>query len=150
MIQQCRPIMEQARDFARQQDDMVSIPFYGQIAGGQPLLIEDYLGETVGVPRDILIGRDHYFAVRVMGDSMEGAGIHHQDVIILRVQNTAENGQIAAVNYHGEATLKRVYHRGDIIELHPCNPSHQMISLPAREVKIQGLFIKVLDMAASA
>lgn len=124
----------------------VTIPYYGQIAAGKPLLIEDYLGETIKVPATSIKGPDNYYAVQVKGDSMIEANIFDGDIVILKAQSTAENGQIVAVYVEGEATLKKIYFRKNNIELQPCNCNSKLkpITVNKEEVRLQGLFIEVV------
>ena len=101
------------------------VPIVGNVAAGSPILaqecIEDYLTFDTG-------GRDgEYFALRVRGESMLGAGIHDGDVVYIRIQPEVENGEIAAVRIGEEATLKRVYLHSDYIELRPENPAFESI-----------------------
>lgn len=108
------------------------------------MLIEDYLGETIKVPASSLKGPDNYYAVQVKGDSMIEANIFDGDIVILKAQSTAENGQIVAVYVEGEATLKKIYFRKNNIELQPCNSKLKPITVTKGEVRIQGLFVEVV------
>ena len=93
----------------------------GRVAAGEPIeALEDR--DTVEVPESFL-GTGEHFALRVRGDSMIGDGIHDGDLILLRQQEDAENGQtVVAIVDGSEATLKKFYHEGDRIRLEPANP----------------------------
>lgn len=95
------------------------IPLIGAIAAGQPLFCEQETEVTdcaEGMPAD--------FALRVSGDSMVGARIHDGDIVFIRQQDDVDDGQIAAVIIDGSATLKRVYHIPNGLQLLSENPKY--------------------------
>ena len=93
------------------------IPLLGEIAAGQPI----YADETFDVAEcDSAMRCD--FALRVRGDSMVGARIRSGDIVFIRRQDDVDDGQIAAVIVDGEATLKRVYHIKNGLQLLSENP----------------------------
>ena len=95
------------------------IPLLGEIAAGQPL----YVDEDFDVADcDTAFHCD--FALRVHGDSMVGARIRDGDIVFIRAQEDVDDGQIAAVIVDGEATLKRVYHIKNGLQLLSENPSY--------------------------
>ena len=95
------------------------IPLLGEIAAGQPLYVdEDFdMAEC-----DAAFHCD--FALRVHGDSMVGARIRDGDIVFIRAQDDVDDGQIAAVIVDGEATLKRVYHIKNGLQLLSENPKY--------------------------
>ncbi|MGQ9614825.1 MAG: transcriptional repressor LexA [Spirochaetota bacterium] len=98
----------------------VSIPLVATVAAGRPL--EAYeIEESVDVPEEMLSGGENV-ALRVKGNSMIESGIFDGDIVIVRRQSTAENGQIVVALIDGEATIKRIYYHGDTIELRASNP----------------------------
>src|SRR6267142_334797 len=100
--------------------DLQAIPFPGAIAAGKPFeLLEQ--GDQIKVPR-FLLGHGKNLALRVQGDSMVEAGIRDGDIVIVRKQRTAENGQTVVALVNGEATVKRFYRTGGRVELRPANP----------------------------
>ena len=100
--------------------DLQEIPFPGAIAAGKPFeLIEE--GDQLKVPR-FLLSHGKNLALRVRGDSMVDAGIRDGDIVIVRRQRTAENGQTVVALVNGEATVKRFYRVGGRVELRPANP----------------------------
>lgn len=106
-----------------------SVPVYGTIPAGFPAYaeqyIEDYLLTTVPNP-------DEYFALKVKGTSMINAGITDGCKVLVKKQNTAENGQIVVCRLNGdEATLKRFKQQGDLIMLIPENPEFEPRIVPA-------------------
>ena len=93
------------------------IPLLGEIAAGQPLYVDE---DFDVVDCDAPFRCD--FALRVNGESMVGARIHDGDIVFIRAQDDVEDGQIAAVIVDGEATLKRVYHIKNGLQLLSENP----------------------------
>ncbi len=96
------------------------IPMLGTIAAGEPIYADEE-HETYVVAND-----DYHadFALRIAGDSMEGAGINNGDVVLIRQQDDVNDGQIAAVIIDDCATLKRVYHSKDHVTLVAENPKY--------------------------
>ena len=95
------------------------IPLIGSIAAGQPILCEEEIEIT-----DCADGVHADFALRVSGDSMTGARILDGDVVFIRRQDDVDDGQIAAVIIDDRATLKRVYHIPDGLQLLSENPKY--------------------------
>lgn len=130
-----------------------TVPVLGQIPAG-PLAeaIENREGE-VAVPEALLpAARGPYFALRVDGESMICAGVVPGSLAIFRQQPTVKNGQIAAVIWEGEATLKRFYRYPEIIILQPANPAYVPTLIPrsqARGLKIVGRLLLVITDVTS-
>lgn len=95
------------------------VPLLGTIAAGQPIYAEETLDDVVFGAR---LQCD--FALRVKGDSMIGARIHDGDIVLIHRQDDVEDGQIAAVIIDDEATLKRVYHVKNGLQLLSENPKY--------------------------
>ena len=102
--------------------DSVGVPLLGRIAAGQPSLALEEVEETLPLPRQLFRGK-RLFALRVRGDSMIGAGIFDGDVAVLDAEREVRDGEIAAVVFEGEATLKRVFRTSKGLRLHAENPS---------------------------
>lgn len=83
-------------------------PIVGSIACGQPVDAVEQIEESVALPRAIFGGGD-LFILHTHGDSMIDIGIKHGDLVVIRKQNTAENGDIIVAMMNGETTLKRFY-----------------------------------------
>lgn len=98
-----------------------SVPLLGEIACGDPILAEQNIADIITVP-DAVKGAD--FALTCKGDSMINARIFDGDIVYIHLQETVENGEIAAVLIDDEATLKRVYHTPGRLTLRPCNPMY--------------------------
>jgi len=103
-------------------ENSVGVPLLGRIAAGQPSLALEEVEETLPLPRQLFRGK-RLFALRVRGDSMIGAGIFDGDVAVLDAEREVRDGEIAAVVFEGEATLKRVFKTSKGLRLHAENPS---------------------------
>ena len=125
-------------------EDRSEIPLLGVVAAGAP--IEAVLNyETVCIPRDMMRpGR--MFALRVRGDSMIDEQIRNHDVIILKSQATAENGQTVVALIDGsDATVKRFYGGRAQVRLEAANPDYKpMVIRPPERVQIQGVVVGVI------
>lgn len=116
--------------------DAVVLPVLGRVAAGVPITAqEDVEGEfllgTAFVPR-----ASDAFMLRVQGDSMVGAAILDGDLILVRPQRTAENGEIVVAMLEGEATVKRFYREANRVRLQPEN--ERMTPIYASDVEIVG------------
>ena len=123
-------------------ENLVQIPLLGIITAGEPIeAIED--PETITVVKKQLSSSGRHFALRVKGNSMVEEGIFNGDVVLVREQPTAENGDtVVALIDHNRATLKRIYRERSRIRLQPANTS--MRPLYPNEVKIRGKVISVI------
>ena len=103
-----------------------TIPVLGRIAAGAPVLATEQVEDYVAVPADFMSAGDH-FALRVTGDSMIQAGIFDGDLVVVRSQEGADDGDIVAALLPGpgedEATVKRLGHDGPRVMLIPENPT---------------------------
>lgn len=122
---------------------VVSVPILGSIACGIPKFAEENIEEYVKLPVS-LFGSGDFFILKAYGDSMIEAGIDDGDLVLIRQQNSADEGQIVVALVEDEATLKRYYpepkqHR---IRLHPENS--QMADIYVDNCEIQGIAVKVL------
>lgn len=125
--------------------DGVTVPLLGRIAAGEPVLAEEHIEDRIVVPAAFLRGQGH-FALRVAGESMVGAGILDGDVVVVRTQPTASDGEIVAALLPGpaedEATVKRLGHDGPRAMLLPENPAFEPIELA--DGRILGKVVAVL------
>ena len=126
--------------------DTVMLPVLGAIACGMPIFAEENVEQYVRLPSSWL-GRGEHFLLRTEGDSMIGIGISDGDLVIVRKQDHAEEGQVIVALIDNEsATLKR-YYRDDekrMIRLHPENESMDDIYVEETKLRIQGVAIKLL------
>ncbi len=119
------------------------IPIVGEIACGSPILAEENIESYVTFSRELL-GGGKFFILRAKGDSMINAGINDGDLVIVRQQETADEGQIVVALINDEATLKRYFRdkRRRKIRLHPEND--EMEDMYFSSVSIQGVAVKIL------
>lgn len=113
-------------------------PIVGSIACGQPVDAVEQIEESVALPRTIF-GNGSLFMLRAKGESMIEAGIRPNDLVVVRQQNAAENGDIVVAMIDGETTLKRFYRRNGKIILHPENST--MKDIIVKECEIQGVLV---------
>src|SRR5437764_1222206 len=103
-----------------------TVPVLGRIAAGAPMLATEQVEDYVAVPADFTSSGEH-FALRVTGDSMIEAGILDGDLVVVRSQDAADDGDIVAALLPGpgedEATVKRLGHEGPRVMLIPENPT---------------------------
>jgi len=104
----------------------VGVPLVGSIAAGTPILAEEMAEETLTLPRD-LVGKGTLFSLRVRGDSMIDAAICDGDIVVVRQQSEAYNGDIVAAMIDEEATVKVFRRRGGHVLLEPRNPAYDVI-----------------------
>ncbi|HSH79753.1 MAG TPA: transcriptional repressor LexA [Herpetosiphonaceae bacterium] len=129
------------------------VPLAGSIAAGQPIPVPDQgeIDDYVEVPADLAPERmKDVYALRVRGDSMVDALIADGDLVLMRYQATAENGQMAAVRVidRNEVTLKRIYFEGNQVRLQPANPTMAAWHEPAGNVEVQGRVVGVVRALA--
>jgi repressor LexA len=110
----------------------VTVPLVGRVAAGAPVMADENVEEYLVVPSGFA-GADDHFALRVSGDSMQGAGLLDGDLVVVRRQDEAAEGDIVAALVPGpaedEATVKR-FHRSDgKILLMPENPAYEPLEL---------------------
>ncbi|TCO72381.1 transcriptional repressor LexA [Rhodovulum euryhalinum] len=123
----------------------IEVPLMGRIAAGTPIEAISHVSHNVAVPGSMLSGRGRHYALEVKGDSMIEAGINDGDVVVIREQDTAENGEIVvALVDDQEATLKRFRRRGDMIALEAANPAYETRILPSDKVKVQGRLVGLI------
>jgi repressor LexA len=116
----------------------VDVPMMGRIAAGVPIAaIQDH-SANVPVPPDMLRSGEH-FALEVQGDSMIEAGILDGDTVIIRKSDTARNGEIVvALVEDEEATLKRLFRKGESVALEAANPAYKTRIFGPDQVRVQG------------
>ncbi len=131
-------IVDDIMDF---QANVIHIPLVGEVAAGAPVLAEEMIEDYVTLPVQ-MVGGDEMFALRVKGDSMVDAGILPKDIVIVRRQNTAKNGEIIVALLEDEATVKRFFKKARQIILQPENSEYKPII--CKEVMILGKVTMVI------
>lgn len=122
--------------------EYVAVSIVGRIPAGRPIeAIENDAGK-VTVRKDLLWGRPGY-ALQVVGDSMIEAGIFDRDYVVVRKQDTADDGDIVVALIEEEATLKRFHREKDRIRLDPANKDMEPIYVDSGEFRVQGKVVAV-------
>ena len=116
--------------------ELVDVPVVGKITAGAPILAVENITDTFPIPLDF-VGNSESFMLTVRGESMIEAGILDGDYILVKQQNTAENGQIVVALIDDEATVKTFYKEKDYIRLQPENSTMDPIIVP--DCKILGV-----------
>lgn len=119
------------------------VPLIGEIACGEPIFAIENIEESYTLPKS-LFGDGELFMLRAKGNSMIDIGINKGDLVILRRQNNADDGEIVAALIDGEATLKRIFHRNGKIILHPENK--RMKDIVVDNCDVQGVLISCIKM----
>ncbi len=117
------------------------LPLVGSVAAGQPMLAEENIEEYISVP-EVAGGGDGEYLLRIRGDSMKNAGIIEGDIVVVRPQETAREGEIVVALLGEEATVKRFFRESDHIRLQPENETMEPIR--SKEVKVLGRVVGLL------
>ncbi|MDR0463538.1 MAG: transcriptional repressor LexA [Treponema sp.] len=117
-------------------NDMMNIPILGSVAAGMPILSDENYDGSVMLHRSMLKKNKKYFALKVKGDSMSGAGILEGDTAIIEKQSSVRNGEIAVAVIDEAVTLKRFYKESARVRLQAENPAYKPIY--SQDVKILG------------
>jgi repressor LexA len=132
-----KPRAMDARTGGRGRQGSVQVPLLGRIAAGTPVLADQQVEEWLPFPAGYASDHDH-FALRVSGESMIGAGILDGDIVVVRRQDDADDGDIVAALVPGsaedEATVKRLSRRGTRVLLVPENPAMAPIELGSGQI----------------
>ena len=115
------------------------VPLVGRIAAGSPILAEENIDGTIPVSPEL--GLEDGYSLRVQGDSMIEDGILDGDLILVDPKRRPRRGDIVVALVQDEATVKRFYPKGEMLELQPANAAMQSLMLPARDVQIQGVVV---------
>jgi repressor LexA len=136
------------RSFVR---SLIQVPVLGHIAAGEPIRVEprDANPDDVIEMASALVGSgENLFALRVKGDSMIDASVLDGDIVVLRHQDTANDGDMVAAWIEGdeETTLKYLFREGSNVRLQPANPNpdYQPIIRPAEKVRVNGKVVSVI------
>jgi repressor LexA len=117
------------------------LPLVGTVAAGQPILAEENIEDYVSVPQ-IAGGEEGAYLLRIRGESMKDAGILEGDIVVVRSQDTAKNGDIVVALLGEEATVKRYFRESDHVRLQPENEAMEPIR--SKEVKVMGRVVGLM------
>lgn len=128
----------------RSNKHIIEIPVLGRIAAGLPIEAIEDISDTVSIVNDDIKSPKEYYALRVVGDSMIDEGIFDGDIVIIKKQSSAENGQtVVAIIDEDQATLKKIYKEKNRFRLEPRNP--HMNSLFRTDVEVRGVVVQVIS-----
>lgn len=119
----------------------LKVPVIGQVTAGTPIFAYENYEEFLPVPTEYGT-EDELFMLKVKGSSMIGAGILNGDKIIVKKQDTADNGQIVVAYFDESATVKRFFRKGAHVVLHPENPT--MTDIILKNVTILGVVVGLM------
>jgi repressor LexA len=123
----------------------LEVPVMGRIAAGVPIEAISAVSHHIAVPGSMLSKGAQHYALEVRGDSMIELGINDGDIVVIREQATAENGDIVVALVEGqEATLKRFRRKGGMIALEAANPAYETRVYPDHLVKVQGRLVGLI------
>ena len=124
--------------------EMVDVPVIGKITAGAPILAFENVTDTFPIPLDF-VGNSESFMLKVRGESMIEAGILDGDLILVRKQSNADNGEIVVALIEDEATVKTFYKEKDHIRLQPENSTMDPIIVPDCQIlgKVSGVFRRI-------
>lgn len=121
---------------------VVALPIVGRVAAGQPILAAENIEDYFPLPAEF-VHSDEAFILHVRGDSMVNAGIEDGDLLVVRKQQSAQNGDIVVARVDGdEATVKRFFKEADRVRLQPENDRLEPIY--TRDVAIEGVGLAVI------
>ncbi len=134
-------LLDRATDAVKNVVRPPGLPLVGQVAAGQPVLAEENIEDYVDVPPEVG-GESGGYVLRVKGDSMVDAGILEGDLVVVRPQETAADGEVVVALVGEEATVKRFFRESDHIRLQPENASMEPIR--SKEVRVLGRVVGLL------
>ena len=138
-----RPTPEQGDVGA--QEPVATVPVMGRIAAGTPIEAISSVSHSIGFPASMLSGKADHFALEVQGESMIDLGINDGDIVIIRRQDTAENGDVVVALVDGhEATLKKFRRSAGRIALEAANPAFETRILRDDRVEVQGRLVGLI------
>jgi repressor LexA len=117
------------------------LPLVGQVAAGQPILAEENIEDYVQTP-PVAGGEEGDYLLRVRGESMKDAGILEGDLVVVRPQETAQDGEIVVALVGEEATVKRFFQEADHVRLQPENDS--MAPIRSDDVRVLGKVVGLM------
>jgi len=134
--------MELTHARVEENPELAEIPLLGTVAAGVPILADENFDGNIVLHRSMLRKNKKYFALKVRGDSMSGAGILEGDTAIIEKQSVVKNGEIAVAVIDEAATLKRFYKESSRVRLQSENPAYKPIY--SQDVKILGRLFSII------
>ena len=138
-------LLDKAADAVKSVVSPTGLPLVGSVAAGQPILAEENIEDYVQLP-ELVGGDEGDFILAVRGESMKNAGILPGDHVVVRRQETANDGEIVVALVGEEATVKTFYREADHVRLQPQNDALEPIR--SREVRVLGRVVGVFRQVA--
>lgn len=128
-------------------EQTIKVPLLGSVACGLPIFAEENIEANIPISIKLIKKGHKYFLLRAKGDSMDDAGINDGDLVLIRQQQHAENGDKVVALIDDEATIKEYHHTGSLVVLKPKsnNKKYQPIIL-SNEFRIQGIVEAVISI----
>ena len=127
-------------EFIEKKEDIVEVPLLGKVTAGTPIEAIEMPNEFFSLPANLIPAKKDVFTLKVSGESMINVGIYDGDILIVKRQNTAHNGEtVVAMNEANEATVKTFYKENGHFRLQPENDTMEPIILD--KVTILGIAI---------
>lgn len=120
------------------------LPLLGTIAAGSPILADQNVEQLMPVPAEMVRNIREAFLLRIKGDSMAGEGIMPRDLVVIKPQKVASQGDLVAVMVEDEATVKRIHFDKPNVRLMPSNPAYDPIVVRGEDAHIIGKVIGLL------
>lgn len=133
-------------EYVIKNENVIDVPLLGKVAAGNPIEAIENPEEYMSIPANLIPNDAEVFTLQVNGDSMMNVGIYDNDIVIVKRQKNANNGEIVvACTEENEVTLKRFYKEKDHIRLQPENDFLEPIILPNVTIlgKAIGLYRKI-------
>ncbi len=128
---------------ATKKEELIKIPVIGIIAAGQPIEAIEIPDITLSISKREIMSTEKHYALRVKGDSMIDEGIFDGDIVVIRKQEIADDGQtVVAIIDDNEATLKKFYKEKGRVRLQPANQT--MMPFFRKEIEIRGVVVKII------
>lgn len=131
-------------EVAQKSEELKYLKVYSDIAAGRPIEIVDEIRGSFPVPKEFIHHKENVYMLQVKGDSMIGAGIDNDDLVVIEEAEIIQSHQIAAVYYNGGVTLKKVVQMGDTVLLMSENPKYEPIHIEGHDYKVMGKLIGVI------
>ena len=127
-------------EFIEKKEDIVEVPLLGKVTAGTPIEAIEMPNEFFSLPANLIPAKKDVFTLKVSGESMINVGIYDGDILIVKRQNTAHNGEtVVAMNEANEATVKTFYKENGHFRLQPESDTMEPIILD--KVTILGIAI---------
>ncbi|MEW6726775.1 transcriptional repressor LexA [Desulforudis sp. 1088] len=121
---------------------VAKVPLLGRVPAGSPVLSEEIFEDEIPLPRQWV--KEPSFLLKARGTSMVDVGIEDGDLVLVRCQPAAENGQVVIARINGEVTCKRFYRSGPEVILEPANPGFKPLRYQAADVEIVGIVTHII------